>query len=419
MHNHDSFDVIIVGASFAGLTAAHHLPASLRVLVVDAKPSAGASVESTGLITTRTRDEFLTFFDVDRFLTNPIRSICVVAPDLETSFVSSVKDPWIFQTDTKALVAALAESLPSNVTYLPATVFLGVDDLKNPTSARIQTKGEEGRTVAFRILMGADGGHSRVAASVNGLDQNTNFLFGYEQVFFGEVHFGEHPWEMITHVWFGEFSLGYGGWISPTLVDGKRAFRIGLAKLSKERGEAKRLLQLFLEELVRRGKVSVEGTIDVPGYVFGSHIPIGGVRRHIATENIVLLGDAAGYCGAFAADGIKGAVVSGKEGAALAVRALEGETGALKRLHRCVDAHDGLLRYYTRQRLYRFIWDRMRSNRSFWAMFNIVAAERETFLHQFCDSKDKHKSLAWTVLKVRYAGKLVRYGLSLIRDLFR
>ncbi len=58
----DRYDVLIVGASFAGLTLVHHLPRHLRVLVVDAKPLAGASVESTGLITTKTYEEFKTFF---------------------------------------------------------------------------------------------------------------------------------------------------------------------------------------------------------------------------------------------------------------------------------------------------------------------------------------------------------------------
>lgn len=101
------YDVVVVGASFAGLTFAHHVPKNWKVLVIDLKPEPGSTVESTGLITTATRDEFRAFFDIDRHITNPITGICVVAPKYEDRFVSHVEQPWIFQTDTKALIKAI------------------------------------------------------------------------------------------------------------------------------------------------------------------------------------------------------------------------------------------------------------------------------------------------------------------------
>lgn len=55
------FDVVIVGTSFSGLALAHHLPQNLRVLIIDAKPSVGFSVESTGLITVHTKEKFNVF----------------------------------------------------------------------------------------------------------------------------------------------------------------------------------------------------------------------------------------------------------------------------------------------------------------------------------------------------------------------
>ncbi len=414
-----SYDVVIVGASFAGLTLAHHLPRTLRVLVVDAKPAAGATVESTGLITSKTREEFRTFFDVDRYITNPITGICVVAPDFAAQFVSRVREPWIFQTDTKALVRALADALPPNVELRTATVFLGVDDPERPTRVTLQSKGRAAEEVECRFLVGADGGHSKVAQSVAGLWRNRRFLFGHEQVFFGTVHLGPDPEETISHFWFGEFSLGYGGWISPTVVDGRPAFRIGLAKLMEDRGDARRLTVAFLHELRNRGYVTVEGDIEKPDYVFGSHIPIGGCVKRIHAGNALLIGDAAGFCGAFAADGIKGSVVSGKEAAPLIERYLAGDASAPGELAARMNRRTGLIGYYRRQLLYRFVWDRMKSDRSFWAMFRIIEQERDTFLEQFCDSKDRRKSLSRVVLKPRHAGRLLRYAWSLTLDLFR
>ena len=43
------------------------------------------------------------------------------------------------------------------------------------------------------------------------------------------------------------------------------------------------------------------------------------------------------------------------------------------------------------------IWDFMKSNRTFDAMYRIIEREKETFIDQFCDSKDKKKSLSWNV----------------------
>lgn len=402
------YDIAIIGASFSGLTLAHHLPKDLKVLLVDAKPEAGATVESTGLITSKTRAEFSSFFPIDQYITNPISSIAVIAPGLDDMFTSTVPEPWIYQTDTKALVKALADRLPSNVTLRTKTVFLGVDNADHPTAVRIRSIGAEEESVPIKFLVGADGGHSKVAQSIPKLSQNTSFLFGYEQVFFGDVLRGANPAETIYHYWFGEFSLGYGGWLSPTVIDGKPAFRIGLAKLMRDRGDAKSLTEQFVSDLVKRGDIRL--TEEKPTYVFGSHIPIGGLRRTISHANVLLIGDAAGFCGAFAADGIKGSVISGKEAAVLIPKFLRGNASALATLHARMDSHGGVIGYYRRQLLYRWIWDVMARNRTFRAMWEIIAAEHETFLEQFCDSKDKHRSLARTVLKWRHTMKLAKYS---------
>ncbi|MFA5947289.1 MAG: NAD(P)/FAD-dependent oxidoreductase [Patescibacteria group bacterium] len=415
----ENFDVLIVGASFSGLTLAHHLPKHLKVLVVDAKPSAGSTVESTGLITSKTLAEFSSFFPIDRYITNPISAIGVIAPGFADYFISTVKEPWIYQTDTKGLVAALAETLPANVSLKTSTVFLATNKPNNPTEATIRTLGQEPEAISIKFLVGADGGHSKVASTNPALSQNSKFLFGYEQVFFGDVLLGPKPEETIFHYWFGEFSLGYGGWLSPTVVDGRKAFRIGLAKLMKDRGEAKNLMESFMRKLVELGHIRVEGEITAPGYVFGSHIPIGGPRMKIADGNILLIGDAAGFCGAFAADGIKGSVISGKEAARVIHHYLDGRTEVTKKLRKWMNEHGGIMKYYYRQMGYRMIWDLMKTDRSFRAMYDIIASEHETFLEQFCDSKDKHRSLAWTVLKPRHFEKLGKYAWYIICDFIK
>ena len=412
----ESFDVVIVGASFSGLTLAHHLPRSLRVLVCDVKPAVGSSVESTGLITARTRQEFASFFDIDKYITNPIKSICVVAPDFKDNFISKVDEPWIFQTDTRALVTALASTLSSNVTVMTGAGLAGVE-FSDGKVAKIRFKNNGGETeVATRFLVGADGGRSRTASLVPGLDVNRKFLFGYERVVPGKVLLGDSPDETIYHYWFGEFSLGYGGWLSPTKILGRSAFRIGLAKNMCDRGDAAALTDEFLNKLVQAEHVSLESSDLSGAYSFGGLIPIGGQLRRINSKNVMLIGDAAGFCGSFAADGIKGSVVSAKESAPLITNYLEGDAKAPSRLVQAMRGHGDLPADYRRQLRYRWIWDRMRRNRTFRAMYDVIAAEKDGFLAQFCDSKDRRRSLVWVVLKPRHAWRLARYACLLAFD---
>lgn len=413
----ESFDVVIVGASFSGLTLAHHLPKTLKVLIVDAKPTAGATVESTGLITEHTREEFKTFFPIDDHITNPITTIAVIAPNYDDWFVSQTASPWIYQTDTKSLVKTLAATLPKNVTLKTSTAFTKVDDQDQPKFITLLHQGKQYQ-VETKFLVGADGGNSKVAQVINGLSKNKNFLFGFEQVHYGEVHLGPIPEETIYHFWFGEFSLGYGGWLSPTRLNGKPAFRIGIAKLPKDRGEVHELLKRFLSLLQRRGIITITNDPNKPDYVFGSHIPIGGVLKNIHHNNTLLIGDAGGFCGAFAADGIKGSVVSGKESANVITRFLSGEPYALQKLKPQMNKHHSLMHYYKKQVHYRFIWDLMKRDRTFTQMYKVIESEKESFLEQFCDSKEKRKSLAWTVIKFKHVPKLVKYTWYLFCDRF-
>ena len=412
--SHD-FDVVIVGASFAGLTMAHYLPKDLKVLIIDSKPSAGFTVESTGLITVKTREEFSSFFPIDDYITNAITSICVVAPGFQDSFISTTDGAWIYQTDTKGLVKHLGDSLPDHVTLRTSTTLIGVHrEEETIQSIEVTTKGKK-ETITCKFLVGADGGRSKVAQMTR-LQCNKKFLIGLEQVYWGSVHLGPNPEETIYHCWFGEFSLGYGGWLSPTILDGKKAFRIGLAKLQKDHKEVQSLLRKFTEILLQNGTIRLQDPN--PFYSFGSSIPIGGALKRISSGNVLLIGDAAGLCGAFAADGIKGAVVSGKEGAKVITSFLEGKTSALASFPKKINQHGHLMEYYGRQLRYRWIWDLMKKDRTFRAMFDIIAAESASFLDQFCDSKDKRKSLTRVVLKWRHLGKLLKYSWCILLDQF-
>lgn len=414
------FDIVVVGASFAGTAFVHNLPknSKLRVLLLESKKRESSVVETTGLITETTRHIFCKFFKIDKYVTNPITDIGVFSTDFQENFFSHQKEPWIYQTDTRALLQALCQNLPSHTTFWDQTTYLGnsqkgdddffeVEILRNGKKIKVQT----------RFLIGADGANSRVAEK-NNLSQTRDFFFGVEAVYFGEVLVSDRPQATAFHFWFGEFSLGYGGWLSSTNYAGKKTIRIGLAKHLKENKNAQKLLRKFTEKLVELNYIRIDGEIAKTLENYGSNIPASGVLHKIHNEQCLLIGDSAGFCGAFAADGIRGALFSAIEAGRLVPDFLaQKNPNILKKLKPNLQKKYGAISYYRKQKFYRRIWNMMRRNRTFDQMFRIIQSDKENFLQQFCDNHSKNKSLIWTVLKPKNLPNLLVYAFYLVRDL--
>ena len=412
------YDIVIIGAGFSGLTLAHHLPRDYKILVLDKKLHLDSGVESTGLITSATRNLLSEFVDVDRFIPNKINTIGVVSPDYDKHFFSHTKKPWVYSTDTPNLLAHMAKTLPSNVTVKVQCSFktsnVKKTDEDYPVKIHYKHNGKS-YNVSAKFLVGADGAHSAVAAHNKHLSRNKTFLAGLEKVFYGHIDLGQHPKNTVYHFWFGEFSLGYGGWLSPTIIDGKQAFRVGLAKLEKgikNLSKVDDFIQILLKKRIINIKKNAKSI-----YTFGSLIPIDGVLKNIYDNHTILLGDAAGFCGAFAADGIKGAVVSGKVVAKLLPKHLNGDKKALSRYKSKIQKYQKLIRYYRKQKFYRWVWDRMQRDRTFHAMYDLIEGRKDDFLHQFCDSKDKAKSLTRVVLTFGNLPKLIKYAVYILIDM--
>ncbi|MFC1599461.1 hypothetical protein ACFL3T_00345 [Patescibacteria group bacterium] len=381
------YDIIIVGASFAGLTLAHHLPKNYRILLLDKKPSLDSPVETTGLITNPTKDEFNSFrsLHIEKYISNSIYGLNVVNFRYTDVFSSSTEHPWIFSLNTAALIKHLTATLPSNVTIKLNAVY-----------GSPNTYFHDGKTHNFKakFIIGADGANSSVAKSNPNLSQNKKHLIGLEKVFHGEI-----DQKAIYHFWFGEFSLGYGGWLSP---NGPNQFRVGLAKYND--GNGFETLNRFIDRLKKEGFIRPEGEAIEQ---FGSHIPIGGPIKKPYDKKTLLIGDAAGLCGAFAADGIKGALISAKVAAKLI------QKGSFRGYYMEIEKHNYLMSYFKRQKLYRFAWDQMKTNESFDLLFDLV--KNEDLVDVFCDSKDKHKSLAGSLIKLKNIPKLAKYGASILK----
>ncbi len=408
------YDVIIVGGGFAGLTLARHLGSDKRVLILERKAKLNAAYESTGLVTNRTKELLEEELPgLKKFLTNDIDTIGVISTDFETNFFSSSAKPWVFSTDTPALIKALGDSSNSNVKIELGWEFSSLNRRADHLEVLAKNNGDTLK-VKGRFVIGADGGSSRVAQAA-GLGINRKFLLGYERLYPGKILLGERPKFSVYHYWFGEFSLGYGGWMSPTQVAGEPALRLGLAKLAQNGNEIKQLTQRFFEKIQDKGHLQVKGR---EIYAYAGKIPIGGPLRHYYGDRVLLLGDAAGLCGAFVADRIKGALVSARVAAGLLEEYFENQDQRVfRQYHRRINQHQRLMHYFRKQQLYRWIWNQMKRDSTFEAMFTLIARDKETFLRQFADAKNFGQGLEGIVLKPHLLPLLARYGALWTRDL--
>ncbi len=374
-----------------------------------------AAANTTGLVTVGTKEILDEMVDVNRYITNEIEDITVVAPDWQRYFTSHTTFPWIYSTDTPGLLKGMADQLPANVVLMTKAKMESWHrhgSQPYPVTVQVRANGEL-NAINCRLLVGADGTNSCVAAGDPGLQKNKKVLFAYEKVFCGEPLLGARPDKTVYHLWFGAFSLGYGGWIAPNYLAGKRVFRIGYATFDYQLKQENKLDKM-VQILQNNAYIRIDR--EEPLIKYGGYFPIGGVLKNTAVDGCLLLGDAAGYCGAFSADGIKGALISGLAAAEVIPAYLNGDRTALGRVKLLMETRYYLISYFRRQVRYRFLWDLMRSNRSFTALFELCEREKDNFLNQFCDAKDMRKSLLSVLLKPRHVPALVRLAGELVLD---
>ena len=105
MRSQTDYDLIIVGASFSGLVAARTAAMrGLKVLVLEAKPDAGARVHTTGILVKEAAEEI----DVPHHVTRKVHGVRLYAPN--HSFTDLFAPGYFFlTTDTAALLRWLAQ----------------------------------------------------------------------------------------------------------------------------------------------------------------------------------------------------------------------------------------------------------------------------------------------------------------------
>lgn len=292
------FDVVIVGASFAGLAAARTAASrGLRVVVLDAKREPGARVSTTGILVRETLDEI----DIPHSLTRRVPGVRLYAPNL--SSVTLVSPGYaFFTTRTAELLRWMAqEAKNAGALVLVSTPFDGA----RRDGAVIRLAGID---ISARFLIGADGARSRVARTFR-LSQNRRFLTGLEV----ELDGGDKLDPRFLHCFIdSRLAPGYIAWAAP----GADGIQLGLAVRHGDKPD----LAAFME---RTEPFFGWSRMKVTGRRSGL-IPCGGPLKNIAAPGVLLIGDAAGWVSPMTGGGIRLALRYGRRAAALVADHLTG-----------------------------------------------------------------------------------------------
>ena len=175
---------------------------------------------------------------------------------------------------------------------------------------------------AFRatVVVGADGANSRVAKAIG--------LFNHDRGVAIEAEVTPTPsllesYRDKVYVSYADPAWGYG-WIFPK----KERLSVGVGTFSKSRRDVKEAFHRFLH---------ARGLTDLPMQVYGHPIPTGGSPRPIASDRVLLAGDAAGLNDPLSGEGIAHAIGSGKVAARHVITALSTGDFAFRRYQEEID----------------------------------------------------------------------------------
>jgi len=284
------YDVVIIGAGLAGLQCARLLARDASVLLVDRKHDLTKSVHTTGIFVRKTFEDFE--FPAGT-LGRPISDVSLYSPKLRKMEIRSAVAEFRVGKMAALYDAYLKDCISGGVEFAGGTKYIRSRPHKTGSIITLENGGEPFE-VHTKVLVAADGARSRVARDL-GLDENREWIVGYEEVFRSR----DVDRAPRLHCFLdAKLAPGYLAWIA----DDCDEVHVGVGGYAKEfdpRGALR-------EFKVKTSHITRECVADM-GCVLesrGGRIPVGGVLRRIANGRGVLIGDAAGAVSPLTAGGL-------------------------------------------------------------------------------------------------------------------
>ncbi len=203
--------------------------------------------------------------------------------------------------------AFLAEkAVESNALFLPGEKVVAVHTIRDG-----MTVVSEKTSYQTRFLIGADGIHSRVANVIRQPLGKDEMILGLVSNVPTDDETIDRRQNRTVDMHFGIAPQGYG-WLFPH--GGYHS--LGIMGLASKMEEPKKVMSGFAQSLGMELSA-----------VQGHFIPLGGLKRNIASGGILLVGDAAGFADAFHGEGIAYAILSGKLAARAIIDSIKGNSG--------------------------------------------------------------------------------------------
>lgn len=285
------FDLVVVGASFAGLSCARTAALrGLKVAVLDAKPDAGSRIRTTGILVKEVTDAF----DLPAHLLIKIRGVRLYAPNGRALDLHA--PGYYFQaTDTAGLLrwlAGEAERAGAQLLFGQRFETAAADD----AGITIPAHG-----IRTNYLVGADGARSRVASAF-GLGRNKRFLVGAELECAPMTSLDPRFLHCFAD---SRIAPAYIGWV----LAGCGMTQLGAAARLGSKPD--------VSELVARAKNLFEAENLTTVARRSGLIPVGGPVEPLGRGRVLLTGDAAGLVSPVTGGGIHTALQFGRRAAQL------------------------------------------------------------------------------------------------------
>jgi digeranylgeranylglycerophospholipid reductase len=351
-HKRD-FDVVVVGASFAGSTFARvAAQQGARVLLLEKNSDVGQVVHSTGVLIA----EVLELAHIPQStLLDPVHTFHIYPPDRRRIALSGPGFRY-WMSNPACLLRSLAEAATAAGSELHTGArFTQAQPDSGGVIVTYRTYGIQHR-VRGRFLVGADGPLSRVA-EVTHLHRNRRFLAGAEWIVKGM----SPPAHTFSLIFDHSLAPGYCAWLAPR---GEHA-ALGVAGHARQFDPAQALRQAakeFGELLGVSGWRRLEHK--------GGIIPIDGQAGKMHNQHVVLIGDAAGLCAAATGGGIFQAIASAQLAAGYVMRRLNGDVRALLKYRRHLSRFYNLKSYLYQERQVRHLLDELAPNSTLQWMFD-------------------------------------------------